>query len=80
MQSSGRYIDASTLDVGVSKKDLAQSARAVEYTDCISEEGKDTPNECPGYDAKQSDGESWSFGEYEAPLHCHHSPVHSGLE
>ncbi len=27
---------------------IAQSAGAVEYTDC---------NECPGYDTKQSDGE-----------------------
>ena len=29
---------------------LAQSAGAIEYTDC-------TPNECPGYNTKQSDGE-----------------------
>ena len=28
---------------------VAQSAGAVEYTDC--------PKECPGYDTKQSDGE-----------------------
>ena len=35
---------------------LAQSAGAVEYTDCTSAEG--TPlNECPAYDIKQSDGE-----------------------
>ena len=36
---------------------VAQSAGAVEYTDCTSAEGK-TPilNECPGYDTKQSDG------------------------
>ena len=32
------------------KKLIAQSAWAVEYTDC-------TPNECPGYDTKLSDGE-----------------------
>ena len=33
------------------------SAGAVEYTDCISAERKDpSPNECPGYDIKQSDG------------------------
>ena len=31
---------------------VAQSAGAVEYTDC-----KTPPNECPGYDTKQSDGE-----------------------
>ena len=30
----------------------AQSARAVEYTDC------NLPNECPAYDMKQSDGEA----------------------
>ena len=30
---------------------------AVEYTDCVSAEGLDAPNECPGYDTKQSDGE-----------------------
>ena len=36
---------------------IAQSAGAVEYTDCFSAEGLDPPNECPGYDTKQSDGE-----------------------
>ena len=36
---------------------IAQSAGAVEYTDCTSAEGLDPPNECPGYDTKQSDGE-----------------------
>ena len=38
----------------------AQSARqgTVVYTDCISAEEKDSPNECPWYDAKQSDGET----------------------
>ena len=35
---------------------LAQSAAAAEYTDCVSEERLDSPNECPGYDTKQSDG------------------------
>ena len=34
---------------------IAQSAGAVEYTDCISADP--LPNECPGYDTKQSDGE-----------------------
>ena len=28
----------------------AQSAEAVEYSDCISTEGKDSPNEFPVYD------------------------------
>ena len=32
-------------------------AGAEEYTDCFSAEGLDPPNECPGYDTKQSDGE-----------------------
>ena len=37
---------------------VAQSAGAVEYNDCTSTEGLDpTPNECPGYDSKQSDEE-----------------------
>ena len=31
---------------------------AVEYTDCISSEGKEPPKECPGYDTKPSDGEA----------------------
>ena len=53
---------------------LAQSAEAVEYTDCIPAEG---------YDTKQSDGEAsvmlelWKCG---ISLHCHHSQVYSGLE
>ena len=40
---------------------LAHLARAVEYTDCISEEVSDTPtptNECPGCDTKEYDGEA----------------------
>ena len=37
---------------------FAQSAEAVEYTDCTSAEVWDLPpNECPRYDTKQSDGE-----------------------
>ena len=37
---------------------FAQSAGAIEYTDCFSAEGvRSPPNECPGYDTKQSDGE-----------------------
>ena len=35
---------------------MAQLAGAAEYTDCISAEGKNSPNECPGYVTKQSDG------------------------
>ena len=40
-----------------SNKYIAQSAGAVEYTDCISAEGKATPHLCPEYDTKQSNGE-----------------------
>ena len=36
---------------------IAQLAGVVEYTDCFSAEGVRPPNECPGYDTKQSDGE-----------------------
>ena len=32
-------------------------AGALEYTDCNSADGWPTPNECPRYDTKQSDGE-----------------------
>ena len=31
---------------------------AVEYTNCISAEGEDSPNKCPGCDTKPSDGEA----------------------
>ena len=51
--------------------DLAPSAGAAEYTDCIS---TDSLNECPRYDTKQPD--------CEAPVmlyfHYHRSQVHSG--
>ena len=32
---------------------MAQSAGAVDYIDFISAEGKDSPNDCPGYNTKQ---------------------------
>ena len=35
---------------------FAQSTGVVEYTDFFSAEGLDYPNECPGYETKQSDG------------------------
>ena len=39
------------------KCEIALSAVTAEYTDCISAEGEDSsPNECPRYDTKQSDG------------------------
>ena len=34
------------------------SAGAAEYSDSISAEGQDSPNECPAYNTKQSDGEA----------------------
>ena len=37
---------------------LIQSAGAVENTYCISAEGLDSLNECPGYDTKRSDDET----------------------
>ena len=37
---------------------MALSAGAAEYTDCISTDRKDYPNEYPVYDIKQSDGNS----------------------
>ena len=41
----------------ISRTLTAQSAEAVEYTDCISAEEYNSSNECPGYDIKQSDVE-----------------------
>ena len=37
---------------------LAKQAWAAEYTNCISAEKLDSPNECPKYDTKLSDGEA----------------------
>ena len=37
---------------------LSDLDEAVEYTECIFEEGQDSPNEYPEYDIKQSDGEA----------------------
>ena len=61
----------------------AQSAAAVEYTDCISAEGK---NHLPTsvvdmtlYDLRVSLW-SWSLRECGVPLYCHWSPVHSNPE
>ena len=36
---------------------MVLSAGAAVYTDCISVEGLDSPNECSGYDIKQSNSE-----------------------
>ena len=40
------------------QNDFSQSVGAVEYTDCISEEGSDFPKECPVYDTKHSDNKA----------------------
>ena len=37
---------------------MAELAWAVEYTDCIYAEGYETPNECPGYEIKKSEGKA----------------------
>ena len=37
---------------------MAQSTGAAEYSDCISAEGSDSPNKCPRYNTRQSDGEA----------------------
>ena len=43
---------------------MAQSAGDVKYTGCFTAERLDSPNECPGYDTKQSDDEApLIFGE-----------------
>ena len=49
------------------KFDFAQSARAVEYTDCFSAVGWDILplNKCPGYDTKQFDAEVSGMRELE---------------
>ena len=43
--------------IGNTDSHIAQSVEAVECTDCTSANGVTPPNECPGYDTKQSDGE-----------------------
>ena len=48
---------------------------------CTSAEGQDSPNEYPGCDTKQSDGEVPVMLELwgkRSTLHCHRSQVHSG--
>ena len=64
---------------------IAQSAGAVEYTDCFSAEGEDPPpNECPGYDSKKSDGGSsnnaGALVQCGVPLIAIASRSHSGPE
>ena len=40
------------------RRQMAHSAEAAEYTDCISAEGWVSSNECPAYDTKNSDGKA----------------------
>ena len=49
---------------------MAQLAGAIEYTNCISTEGLDSPNECPGYDIQQSDGEASVMLELLGNVEC----------
>ena len=61
---------------------MALSAWAVEYSDWISVE-VESPNDCPRYDIKQSDGEVLVMLELcgmQVPLYCHRSQVHSDSE
>ena len=37
---------------------MAQLSGVLEYTNCISAKGYDSPNKCPGYDTKQSDAKA----------------------
>ena len=60
------------------------SVGAVEYTDCISAEEYDpptnTPNECSGYDTRQSNAEALgSFRKCYVLLYCHYTQVHNDL-
>ena len=41
---------------------MAHSTGAIEYTEFISAEGKDSTNECPRYDTKQSNGSAPALG------------------
>ena len=48
--------------------------------DCISAEGLYSPNECPGYDIKQSElrlQQCWCFGECRVLIHCNCSKIYS---
>ena len=37
---------------------MAQLTEPAEYTNCVSAEGQDSPNKCPGYDTKQFDSKA----------------------
>ena len=57
---------------------IARLAGAVEYTNCISVEGEDFPNKCPGYDSKNvmvRFQECWNFEEYSFTAIVHRSTL-----
>ena len=70
--------------INLSINQLAQSAGAVEYTDCFSAEGYDPPPtsvlDMTLNNLMVRFQQSWSFEECGVPLHCHRSQVHSGPE
>ena len=49
------HLHAGDHSVSTHHKMAVQLAEVVEYTNCISAEMSDLPNECPGYNIKQSD-------------------------
>ena len=65
---------------------LAQSAGAVEYTDCFSAEGLDAPTHPTSVldmtlkNLMLRFQQCWSFGECGVPLHCHRSKLHTDPE
>ena len=72
-----------TLKILTKRYLTTKSAGAVEYADCISTEGYDPLNECPGYETKlhlMMRLQFWSFGGWGVLLHCHNSQVHSDPE
>ena len=66
----------------IAKYSLVQSAGVVEYTDCFSAEGPDTPPTSVLHMILKNlmvrFQYCWSFGECRVHLHCHRSHVHSG--
>ena len=42
----------------MSNLNVAQSTGTAESTDCLTAEKKNSPNDCPEYDTKKSDGEA----------------------
>ena len=68
----------SWMNLFVKDMNLAQSAGAVECTDCTSAEGKDPPS--TSVLDMTLNNLMVRFGECGVPLHCHCSQVHCGPE